>query len=519
MKSTRTRRSIITAGLALATAPAAAKLPFPHIEPRAVGSLRGNATVPGAAGAQAQFCQGFYTTGNSTGDVIEAGNDFEFTLPNAVGAGNCLVWKITYPNGGAPTGLTDTESNPWSTTPDSVVSGGAGNNDTAIYVLPNAQAGVTTFTIHFATDQQPVYWSMQEWSGIATSPVNGTAGTANQVYDGTTPIATGSFTPGDNDANGGNLILGFFDFSGGGQATSNPSSFTPSSGSTLLHGDIAWNGANNGLPKAATYQIQATRAAVNPGISPNDDTADQYNCVAIALKLLPGAGTPPPSGIRIVSITEQFSHTQPATWTLQFPTTGNLRVFATTFTDNDITINSVTDSEGNTWTEEAAAGCPHLFFLPGATPNRDLIVYVNCAADTPRACGALYDIIGAAPSPLGAVATNMAQVDGLTSLPHMPDITPLSSNSLIIGLAAIGLGPLVGMSLPTGAFWCSVNYPCQSFNDDYVSADGYAHLYNTDLNTKNFTWTNTPNPLEFVGALAVEFKAAPTLGGAGSSTL
>src|SRR5882762_76683 len=75
-----------------------------------------------------------------------SGNYFNIPIPNAVGAGNCLVFCITYPSGSTPT-ITDNNGNSW---PAAAVSVNSGTNVSAIYALPNANAGLTTITVSFA---------------------------------------------------------------------------------------------------------------------------------------------------------------------------------------------------------------------------------------------------------------------------------------------------------------------------------------------------------------------------------
>jgi hypothetical protein len=77
-----------------------------------------------------------------------SGNNFKFTLPNNVLAGNCLILGISYANSGtlAATPITDTNGNTWPTSPAVSVSDTNANVNTAIFVLPNANPGVTTFT-------------------------------------------------------------------------------------------------------------------------------------------------------------------------------------------------------------------------------------------------------------------------------------------------------------------------------------------------------------------------------------
>src|SRR5260221_13206993 len=43
----------------------------------------------------------------------EAGNNFKFTLPNSVLAGNCLVFQFSIPNGITITSISDTVNGTW----------------------------------------------------------------------------------------------------------------------------------------------------------------------------------------------------------------------------------------------------------------------------------------------------------------------------------------------------------------------------------------------------------------------
>src|SRR5262249_53885761 len=145
-----------------------------------------------------------YVSGCNPFNIGELGNNFEFTLPNAVLSGNCLVLEMTLPNETAVFRVTDNNCNAWPGSPSLTVNGGTGNYNLLVFVLPNANAGVTTITINLSASSAPFAWRCMEWNNIATSsPVNGTAGTANVMGSS---LSTGSFTPGNNDANGGNLI-------------------------------------------------------------------------------------------------------------------------------------------------------------------------------------------------------------------------------------------------------------------------------------------------------------------------
>src|SRR5262245_11319412 len=112
------------------------------------GQLRagaGSSQSGGGALPSPQFVQHIASSTNPEGLGV-AGNAYKLPLPNAVGAGNCLILAITYPNGNTPT-VTDNNSNSWPGSPTVSADAGSGKYVAAIFVLPNANAGLTTLTV------------------------------------------------------------------------------------------------------------------------------------------------------------------------------------------------------------------------------------------------------------------------------------------------------------------------------------------------------------------------------------
>ena len=100
-----------------------------------------------------------------------SGNAFVFYLPNSVGAGNCLSWDHIRrrPNCFS---ISDTINGAW---PAAAITGSDTNN-IAIYVLPNASAGVTQVTITFSNSVNTFQYTISEFNNIATvSPVSGSS--------------------------------------------------------------------------------------------------------------------------------------------------------------------------------------------------------------------------------------------------------------------------------------------------------------------------------------------------------
>src|SRR6266852_1625398 len=80
------------------------------------------------------------------------GNQWRFKLPNAVGAGNCLVLFITHPwSASRVVTITDDRGNAWPSSPSATANPGGAGYQSSCYILPNAAAGVTTITVTIDT--------------------------------------------------------------------------------------------------------------------------------------------------------------------------------------------------------------------------------------------------------------------------------------------------------------------------------------------------------------------------------
>ncbi len=441
------------------------------------------------------------------------GNNFKFMLPNQVGAGNCLILGMSYASSSTrAVSVSDDNGNSWPASPAVTTNDGA-NLISSIFVLPNANAGVTTITVTFDAALLPFQYTISEFYNVATfSPVNGKSASSATV---TPNLTSGIFTPTtNNDANGGNLIWSYFCDHGGG--TGNwTTTFAAGINFTLLDADIAWH--TQGLPHASQYAVQATQAAINPGMTGTMTPAnDTYNSLSVALRSA-SAGTAPPAGIRIVRISHFTNETPPSAWDLQFPSSGNLIVLATSERSNhDIT--SITDSKSNTYVlEEPDDTEPQVWYVANATPDPDLKLRINFTGQVVGTSVAMYDIAGADPSPLdGVVGVISAEDVGGANLDNMPSITP-ASLGLTIAVLTLGQGPSSGLNTgsPAGAIFDLVAYAGETDLDTMENADGKAHFYNTDLSQENWNWIiSNGGATTGFAAIAVHFKAAATTGAA-----
>jgi hypothetical protein len=433
-----------------------------------------------------------------------SGNNFKIPLPNQVGSGNCLILGITYPHGSSPT-ITDSRGNSWPATPAAVADAGPGGNVTSVWVLPNAKAGTTLITVSFGSAIIPFNYVVSEFSNVATAnPVSGTKVVAGVIGPS---LNTGAFIPGNNDANGGNLIWNYYAVAGG--ASGNPTKWTSGASFTLLDADISWT-SGQGFPHASQFFIQATSASISPTVTATGDASNAYNGVAIALKATT-AGTSAGNGIHINKIIHQTSNVIPSTWTLQEPATGNLRVLATANGGNLTNIASITDSDGGTWTKiEPASDQPQIWYSANTSANPNLSVTIHITGSSPTMTMLFYDISGAAVSPFDVAAgVSSTNVSNQTVVNNMPSITPQATDGVAIAVMGLGQGPGVGLSTgaPVGAVFDLVTYTGEVDLDLMENADGQAHVYNTSTAALNWNWTITANPDNTAFATAAVFKA------------
>src|SRR2546428_480672 len=133
----------------------------------------------------------------------EAGNDFIVNLPTPTLANNCLILALT--NAYSPTRtilVSDDKSNTWTAGPH--VDFVANNETTTIFFALGVPGGTQKITIHFDASIYDVHATVSEWTNIATAAAaNGSSGASGVA----SPVSAGSFTPGNNDANGGKPLF------------------------------------------------------------------------------------------------------------------------------------------------------------------------------------------------------------------------------------------------------------------------------------------------------------------------
>jgi hypothetical protein len=394
--------------------------------------------------------------GNPSGRNI-GGNNFKYPLPTPSGAGNTLVVGFEVDGGTTITSVVSAVNGSLTQAVSSQL--GAGANDAYVYYVSGITGGqdsitlnlnapiaatamvngnnytITTLgTTNWATFGAPAGYVVgtlftatgagtgtgtctvpskifnmvvTELYGVAASSVLN--GTSSNGVTPSTSTAVPSFTPGNNNANGGNFVWSYFI-----KSDNNPSNLTtgifPGANQTILNADIGWNAnPNTSLPKAVIGTVQATSAAIAPAIVSVAESGDNWNSLSAAFKLSPGGGTAPVTTIRFASRHHFSTISYPATgaYRLQVTAQGNLRVLVST--DPNLNATTVTDSEGNAYTQSAAGA--GIWYCENTVPNPNLDIWINGGGGDPTLSWRFLDIANAITSPYDSSLANNQTVN------------------------------------------------------------------------------------------------------------
>lgn len=437
-------------------------------------------------------------------------NDFEYTLPNAVQAGNALLILCTYDNGVGGLSFTDNINGSWPAATITVENAASLGTYSAAFLLTGALAGVTTIEAVFTGSTPAAFqWNIIEYANVTGQ--NGSHGTASVAGPN---LTTGSFTPTNNNASGGNLIVSYFANNTLTSSTTGPNPWVVDSGHTFLEADMTayYQATVGGFAHATQYFQQNTAAAINPSMTATGDTTNSYNCLAIALKAGATGNGPPTSGAYVAKVIHQSITTVTASTTLklQIPWTGNLR-FISCFTGQVQTFTSLTDSDSYSWTNKASAVDDLWAYAANtaADTNATLSIALGATGGGNNYTFRSYDIWNAATSPYDNYVTNTGYADGATTL-NTPSITPVGSRGLTIAGLGLEVGPGLSVTAPSGAIFDMIAYANEVDQDNYDNADLQGHYYFSSNAAQNWSWTTvseTPNPY---WAYAITFLSAST---------
>jgi hypothetical protein len=450
-----------------------------------------------------------------SGNSPDTGNNYKIQLeaagtPRAVASGDLILVSVAFANG-----LTCTVSGDVSGSFASAISVA----DATLAVPRKFQifwvlaTGVdTVITVGFGALHNDIQIDVSVWYNTASSsPLDG-AGIATTQITGPT-VATGAFT-----VTVGDLIYNIAWDEQNGNIDQVGSPLTAISYGTNFTGLCA----EHRFGKAAQYQI-ATSTSVNPSMTFSQATNDVFTSIAIAIKA-GTSGSAPGTGISIVKSQMAFFGGQAGNQPCSFPTVGNLVVVANDVAAGGEQINSIVDTNSNTYTAipGITTGC-QLFHADNATTGNALVLTINLTNNSGNVLMALYDIAGAATSPIdtaaaaanastltqaGSGATQHGFTESSTTAADLASITPSTAHGLLIDVGSIGTGPATACT--TGTY----DYVAATWNvgggdqNGFLNGDLMAHFFNASAATENFTFTVVNNSSS-ISAVAVAFKAAP----------
>jgi hypothetical protein len=276
---------------------------------------------------------------------------------------------------------------------------------------------------------------------------------------------------------------------------------------------------------ATQMGVYNSTAALNPTMTMGDSSA--FLSLALAFKSSAG-GTARGSGIKITSIHHAdepgtslasvtgvgSAFTNPNK--IAAPGTGNLIVVAHVYGGTGSTINSITDTNGNTYTACGAVSNgqggsqSRIWRAENATCSSDNVLTVTHSDNAADSTILVYNIIGAASSPFDLYVTATGNNGSPGSVLNAPNITPTTANGLVIGCTGIDFDTLNGL-VAAGLVFDSIVFDGESTSgpDCMDENNGWGHYYNPNTSQVVFSWTEVDS--QHIGgwdACAAAFKAA-----------
>jgi hypothetical protein len=430
---------------------------------------------------------------------------YHFQLPNYTTAGNAVVVGFTF-NGSATPSVHDDKGNAYSVRVNYFDS--TDTQSIGIATAFNIVAGARLVSVCFSADPggytQPMATEFANVVGIDGSG-SGTQGSG-------TSVAAGSLTP----STSGDLVYQVA-FS----LSVNQSSFTAGSQSniswSLLSADIldGW---------AAQYGTYNSTSAINPTFTMG--TSQKWLSAAVLLKTGTSGGVP--SGMRIVHLVHEnipyhanaggSGSPFPNPTTVQFPSSGNLLVAMIGGGYLACTVTGVSDNSGNAWAQAGATqiqannDVTQAFYAGSANTSGNLRMTVSWSATDGDFTFFLYDVTGAAASPLDTTggATGSQSTAGNLTMPFT--ITPAEAGELIFTEVIWDYNTGAGLA---GSGWLfdtnTFDGEDQSGPEPIDQNNGWGHYVTTGTSPVSITWQP-----QYAGLAtgnwsnaAVAFKPAP----------
>ena len=426
----------------------------------------------------------------ATGMTNQPVTTFTITLPNPAGAGNALILGVQFKSAGSIGSVADDMGNPWTPGP-SVSNSGLGGTMSLFYAL-NVAGGTQRVTVTFnglsgiPSHAQAV---LSEFYNIApVSAFDGSSGSASSR----TPGSINTTVNGDLVYEWGAALSAATDNGG----TYNGASIAAGTNFTLLSADLQVGSADQ-------VRVQPSAGTITPTFSASGTST--WGSLALALKSAT-AGTPPPSGIRVVNvqytlIAAPHSQNRTAPTRIQFPSSGNLLVGLLSTVGEHIT--SMTDSAGNPWvsavtrTNAPGVQTAQIVYAPNASTSPTLSgITPTLSAPCSYSCFLiLYDVAGATSAPLDVTAAAEGDSNQDADL-TMLALTPTTTNGLVFNAGSWYWHTANGVH-PPATLAAVVNgaenndSPCCTDSSTLNEDDPYAIYYNPDTSPVSFTYSHT----------------------------
>jgi hypothetical protein len=449
---------------------------------------------------------------NTRNNGFASPNCYHFQLPNFTTAGNAVVVGFTFQNNPTPS-VSDDKGNSYSVQVNYYNT--ADTQSIAIAAAFNVVAGTRVISVCFSSDPggfvQPMATEFDNVVGM-----DGSVTTATNASNGSgTPVSPGTLTP----TVSGDLVYQVVYSISSNQP--NQSSFTAG-----VQSNISWNLLSADLMDgwAAQYGQYNSMAPLTPTLT----MGNSQKWITAAVLLQTGSTGSLPAGMRIVHLQHENipEHTSsggtgnpfPNPTHLQFPSTGNLLVAMMGGGNNSCVITGMSDTNGNSWHQAGAtqviAGndTVQAFYAGSASSSSNLALTVNWSASDGDFTIFLYDVTGAAASPLDttAGATNTQTTAGNLTMPF--NITPAGANELIFAETVWDYNTGSGM-LPSGSFFDTNTFDgeSQSGPEPVDENNAWGHIITANTAPVSITWQVMFGglPVQNWAGMAVAFKPGP----------
>jgi hypothetical protein len=434
--------------------------------------------------------------------------------PHAVTAGEAIFMMGSWPTGINPT-MSDDKSNPWASAVSCNDSQGLSHG---IYYAAGVAANTSVLT---ETHGSAVHNTVFDWAhfyNMATSSITDGSSCTTGVTptSNTAPNISGTaYSP-----TAGDLILTCVYVENGNLGDpSSPITVTFPSGFTGVGVDTKYG-------HACAYGI-APGGSFTPTFTIAQSTHNSFSIVSAAFRP-GGGGSAPSSGASVLLSEMHYVGTQGQTDTINLPCPAGTTAVA--LLDDVAGINSITDSNSNTWLN-APQPTPYwggIWYVnsPTISSTNSYTVTMHIKNGGNDDLFGLFCLGGTGGIDTGATANNNSTLDGAGSgttyntasnfptFTDAPSIGPSVAGDLILAVGAMGVGPV--NSCVAGQ--CVFDYVGSTTwtngdGESYANGDMMAHQYDSTTAMVDFEFSAPQSSSGTLSGMAIAFKPASSQGG------